>query len=169
MNAQDVILGSRVAHVRELKAEIERLRRENAALHDQNAALGAHFDLALLAAEDLRNLASGGVMHIWDGWNLILGARKEARDRENLAAQAREHLAANPQDRVWIVYDGSREAVVNDGRLRISYTGGCGEHRADRFICDYLRMANFQSLAGKVRVRTNDRDFRKKVKAYTGI
>jgi hypothetical protein len=52
MNAQDVILGSRVAHVRELKAEIERLRRENAALHDQNAALGAHFDLALLAAEE---------------------------------------------------------------------------------------------------------------------
>ena len=56
-----------------------------------------------------------------------------------------------------------------DQLMQSMFPGGCGEHRADRFICDYLRMANFQSLAGKVRVRTNDRDFRKKVKAYTGI
>ena len=55
MSAQDVILGSRVAHVRELKAEIESLKAENAALRDERDSLKAHFDLALLAAMDLRD------------------------------------------------------------------------------------------------------------------
>ena len=50
MSAQDVILGSRVAHVRELKTEIEKLKAENARLHDENESLNAHFAQALLAA-----------------------------------------------------------------------------------------------------------------------
>ena len=50
MTTQDILMGSRVAHVRELKAEIAKLRDDNAALRDELAALKAHFDLALLAA-----------------------------------------------------------------------------------------------------------------------
>ena len=48
-----------------------------------------------------------------------------------------------------------------DGNVRISYTGGQGEHRADKFIVDFVRMAAYLGLADKVSVRTNDKGFRK--------
>jgi len=160
MSAQDVIMGSRVAHVRELKAEIERLKAENAALRDECAALRAHFDLALLAAQDLKD---GGPLEIWDGWNLVLGAQKAARDRADLIAQAKA-----TGRRVWIVFDGHDESVRQDGLVRISYTGGTGEHRADRFICDFVRMAAYLGLADRVAVRTNDKDFLREIRRLTG-
>lgn len=164
MSAQDLIMGARVAHVRELKAEIEALKAENAKLRDEASALKAHFDLALLAAQDLRDLPADGRLEIWDGWNLILGAKKEARDRADLIEQARQATAADPLRRIWIVLDGRDENVRSLGaNVRVSYTGGTGEHRADRFVCDYLRMARYLGLAGKVSVRTNDRDFAKAV------
>jgi len=156
MSAQDVIMGSRVAHVRELKAEIESLKAENAALRDERDALKAHFGLALLAAHDLRD---GDALEIWDGWNLILGAKKEARDRPDLIAQAKAS-----GKRIWIVFDGHDENVTQDGLVRISYTGGRGEHRADKFICDFVRMAAYLGLADKVSVRTNDKDFLRQVR-----
>ena len=164
MDAQDIILGSRVAHVRELKAEIERLRAENARLRGENAALAAHFDLALLAAEDLRSLPDGGRLVVVDGWNVILGAKKEARDRGELAAKARAHVAEHPSDMVWIVLDGPRPATSVEGRVRVTYTGGSGAHRADRFICDFVRMAALRGDASRIEVRTNDKAFLKEVK-----
>ncbi len=168
MGSQDLILGSRVAHLRELKTEIAKLKAENAALRDENAALASHFDLALVAAEDLRALASEGKLVIIDGWNLILGAKKEAKDPDDLIAQARAHLADHPADRAWIVFDGPRENSVNDGNLRVSYTGGTGAHRADRFICDFLRMAKFRGGLSRIEVRTNDKDFKRTVSRLTG-
>ena len=165
MSAQDIILGARVAHVRELKGELEKIRQDNAALRDELSALKAHFDQALLAAEDLRNLPDGARLEIWDGWNLILGAKKEARDRDDLFAQARARVAGEKGlVRLWIVFDGHDERVVcAEEGVRVSYTGGTGAHRADKFICDYLRMARYLGLADKVTVRTNDRDFAKTV------
>lgn len=158
MTTQDILMGSRVAHVRELKTEIAKLRDDNAALRDELAALKAHFDLALLAAEDLRAATR---LEIWDGWNLILGAKKEAKDRADLLAQA-EARSGNGV-KVWIVYDGKDENVSSRGDVRVSYTGGSGPHRADKFICDYLRMAKYLGLADRVIVRTNDKDFAKTV------
>ena len=156
MSAQDIIMGSRVAHVRELKTEIEKLKAENAALRDERDSLKAHFDLALLAAMDLRN---GEPLEIWDGWNLILGAQKEARDRADLIARARASGR-----RIWIVFDGHDENVQLLGtNVRVSYTGGTGEHRADKFIVDFVRMAKYLGLAAGVSVRTNDKDFLKTV------
>ena len=156
MSAQDIIMGSRVAHVRELKSEIEKLKAENAALRDERDSLKAHFDLALLAATDLR---SGEPLEIWDGWNLILGAKKEAKDRADLIARAQASGR-----RVWIVFDGHDENVHLPGaNVRVSYTGGTGEHRADKFIVDFVRMAKYLGLADKVSVRTNDKDFLKTV------
>jgi hypothetical protein len=78
-----------------------------------------------------------------------------------LIAGYRGYLDANPDDSVWIVFDGPKESVVNEGRLRISYTGGLGPHRADKFICDYLRAAKYLGLSGRIEVKTNDRDIRK--------
>lgn len=168
MDAQDIILGSRVAHVRELKAEVERLKGENARLRAENASLLSHLDLALLAAEDLRTLPEGGRLVIVDGWNLILGADRKARNREELVAWAKARLAERPQDLVWIVLDGPKPGVSFDGRVRVSYTGGTGQHRADRFVCDFVRMAAFRASVSKIEVVTNDKGFLREVRRLQG-
>ena len=95
--------------------------------------------------------------------HLILGAGKEARDREDLVRQARRRTEEDPSLFVWIVLDGPRAASSVDGRVRVSYTGGEGSQRADRFVVDYVRMAKLLGLAAKVSVRTNDRDFQRQV------
>ena len=155
MNAQDIIRSSQLTHVRELQTALAKAAAENAALRDELGALKTHFDMALLAAMDLRD---GKPLEVWDGWNLILGAKKEAKDRADLIAQAKAS-----GKRVWIVLDGHDENVTLDGNVRISYTGGEGEHRADKFIVDFVRMAAYLGLTDKLTVRTNDKDFRKTV------
>ena len=159
MSAQDLILGARVAHLRELKTEGEKLKAVNAALRAEKDALEAHFTLALIAAEELADAR----LELWDGWNLILGATKSARDRDELFAQARSKLAEDPTLRIWIVFDGHDERVTNEERLRVSYTGGTGAHRADRFIVDFVRMAVYRGFGDRVTVRTHDKDFRRQI------
>ena len=151
--AQDIIRSSQLTHVRELQTALKKAAAENTALQGELDSLKAHFDLALLAAMDLKN---GEPLEIWDGWNLILGAKKEAKDRADLIAQAKA-----TGRRVWIVFDGHDENVKLDGKVRISYTGGQGKHRADKFIVDFVRMAAYLGLANRLTVRTNDKDFRK--------
>lgn len=166
MDAQDLMLGARVAHVRELRTALARAKAENAALRDECAALRAHFDFALLAAAELRGLPPDGRLEIWDGWNLILGAQKEARDRPALISQAKARLSQDSGEalRIWIVFDGPEERVAQAGRLRVSYTGGTGAHRADRLIVSFVRMAAYLGLADRITVRTNDKDFARDVK-----
>jgi hypothetical protein len=41
--------------------------------------------------------------------------------------------------------------------MRITYTGGEGVQRADKMICDYLRMANLVGKISKVEVLTRDK------------
>lgn len=160
MSAQDIIMGARAQHVRELKAEVERLKAENAALRDELGALKAHFDMALLAATGLKG---GDPLEIWDGWNLVLGAQKVAKDRDELIAQAKAS-----GKRVWIVFDGHDERVqLADGNVRVSYTGGTGAHRADKFITDFVRMAAYLGLADRVTVRSADKDFMRDVARLT--
>lgn len=161
MNAQSVMSDSRLTHIRELKAEVSRLKAENAVLRDERAMLEAHLDLAVTAVRDLEQLPEGGRLVIVDGWNLILGADRKAVDRDDLVKQARRHLVEHPLDRVWIVYDGPRASatVSEGGRLRVSYTGGSGPHRADRFVCDFLRVARLRGVLDRIEVRTRDRDF----------
>ena len=149
-------MGTRLEHIRELKTAIEKLKAENVALRDERDSLKAHLDMAILAMMDLK---AGEPLEVWDGWNLILGSPKEAKDRADLLAQAKAS-----GKRVWIVLDGHDENVSLDGNVRISYTGGQGEHRADKFITDFVRMAAYLGLATNLTVRTNDKDFRKAVK-----
>ena len=132
------------------------MRRENAALRDENASIKSHLDLAILAAEEL---GKGETIELWDGWNMILDAKVEAHNLEELVAMAKARGG-----KVWIVMDGSRENVINDGSVRVSYTGGTGEHRADRFIIDFVRMARYIGREGQVSVRTGDKDFAKTVR-----
>ena len=174
MSAQDIFEVERLNHLRDLKYAVTKLKEENAALREENAELKAHLDFAILAARDLEGLNDGAKLVIVDGWNLILGARKsnldrnelfaQARDRQDLEAQARRYLEAHPGDLVWLVLDGPKFATKSEGRLRVSYTGGTGAHRADRFICDFLRMAAFRGNLWKIEVITNDIDFKKDIK-----
>ena len=156
MNAQDIIKSAQLTRVRELQTALTKAAAENTALHNELDSLKAHFDMALLAAMDLKD---GEPLEIWDGWNLILGAKKEAKDRADLIAQAKAS-----GKRVWIVLDGHDENVhLLGANVRVSYTGGTGAHRADKFICDFVRMAKYLGLADRVTVRTNDKDFRRTV------
>jgi len=164
MNTQTLIVDAHLTHVRELKTALAKARQECQALRDENAELHAHLDLAILAAEDLRTLPTDGKLVIIDGWNMILGSPKVAKDREDLHAQAAQHIAEHPQDFVWLVFDGPHPSSTLDGRIRVSYTGGAGAHRADKFICDFLKMARFRGDLARIEVRTNDKDFRKEIK-----
>ena len=164
MNAQDMIEAARLVRVRELQTALTKAAAENLRLKTENEMLFAHFDLAVLAANDLAALPPDGRLVIVDGWNMILGANKVAKDRAELIAQAKAHVAEHPSDFVWIVLDGPRASSSVDGRVRVSYTGGVGAHRADKFICDFLKMARFRGDIRRVEVRTDDKDFKKEVK-----
>ena len=164
MNAQDMIEAARLVRVRELQTALTKAAAENLRLKTENEMLFAHFDLAILAASDLAALPPDGRLVIVDGWNMILGANKVAKDRAELIAQAKAHVAEHPSDFVWIVLDGPRASSSVDGRVRVSYTGGVGAHRADKFICDFLKMARFRGDLRRVEVRTDDKDFKKEVK-----
>ena len=164
MNAQDMIEAARLVRVRELQTALTKAAAENLRLKTENEMLFAHFDLAILAASDLAALPPDGRLVIVDGWNMILGANKVAKDRAELVAQAKAHVAEHPSDFVWIVLDGPRASSRVDGRVRVSYTGGVGAHRADKFICDFLKMARFRGDLRRIEVRTDDKDFKKEVK-----
>jgi len=164
VNAQDMIEAARLVRVRELQTALTKAAAENLRLKTENEMLFAHFDLAVLAANDLAALPPDGRLVIVDGWNMILGANKVAKDRAELVAQAKAHVAEHPSDFVWIVLDGPRASSSVDGRVRVSYTGGVGAHRADKFICDFLKMARFRGDIRRIEVRTDDKDFKKEVK-----
>ena len=159
-----MIEAARLVRVRELQTALTKAAAENLRLKTENEMLFAHFDLAILAASDLAALPPDGRLVIVDGWNMILGANKVAKDRAELVAQAKAHVAEHPSDFVWIVLDGPRASSSVDGRVRVSYTGGVGAHRADKFICDFLKMARFRGDIRRIEVRTDDKDFKKEVK-----
>ena len=159
-----MIEAARLVRVRELQTALTKAAAENLRLKTENEMLFAHFDLAVLAANDLAALPPDGRLVIVDGWNMILGANKVAKDRAELVAQAKAHVAEHPSDFVWIVLDGPRTSSSVDGRVRVSYTGGVGAHRADKFICDFLKMARFRGDIRRIEVRTDDKDFKKEVK-----
>ena len=160
MSAEDVIAASRLTHVRELKTRLDKLTAEKTALESELGVLKAHLDLAIVALAELKD---GGKMEIWDGWNLLLSSDKVAKSREELflAAQA-------SGKRVWIVFDGHEENVKTDGKVRVSYTGGEGEQRADRFILDFVRAAKYLGLSERVGVRTFDKTLGKSVARLGG-
>ncbi len=156
MNAQTVFADARVAHVRELKAEVARLRAELAAAHDALGAWEGHFADALLAARDADRVGPGGELLLVDGWNVQL---TEGGGRDGTVSAARRWLAAHPESRAWVVFDGDRASAWAEERLRVSFTGGRGRHRADAAICDYVRMLRRAGYETPVTVVTRDRDF----------
>lgn len=190
MTSQEIMQDIRLTRVRALREEIVRLRSELTSVRGELDSLREHFALALLAARDAERAGSDGLMLIVDGWNAILSStgrlgldrgrlrfvgnaateepRSEAEGvsgarkgwRAQLAGAVEKWLEKRPSDHAWIVFDGPRASGKTKGRLRISYTGGSGEHRADRLVCDYLRMRRYDGAKGHVIVVTNDKAFR---------
>ena len=150
-----------MTRIRALKDEVARLKADLARACEERDSLRQHFALAMLAAQDAERIGPDGTMLIVDGWNAILGSENIGGQRARLTQLAREWLAAHPADRAWIVFDGPEANGFAEDRLRVSYTGGTGAHRADRLVCDYLRMRRYSGASGNVTVVTNDKDFRK--------
>ena len=150
-----------MARIRSLKDEVARLKSELARACEERDGLRQHFALALLAAQDAERLAPDGTLLIVDGWNAILGSENIGGQRDRLTQLARDWLASHPADCAWIVFDGHDANGAAEDRLRVSYTGGTGSHRADRLVCDYLRMRRYAGASGNVTVVTNDKDFRR--------
>ena len=175
MTAQQIFLGERVAHVRELKTEVTRLTDELARARAELAEFRSHFALALAAARDADRLPAGGRLLVVDGWNALLGGvtvlapgERHLPSREKAARLrvcVRAWLDRHPQDAAWIVFDGAEAGGRAEPRLHVTYTGGAGLHRADRLVCDYLRMRRLVGAAHDVLVLTEDKDFRREAAA----
>jgi predicted RNA-binding protein with PIN domain len=181
-SSNDIFRNSQVDRVRDLKNKIAVITRERDESLSEIASLKAHFALALVAAQDIAKLPDGGKIVIVDGWNAVFdklrrvndgdeGEKKEARAKETLRRRTllvetvKSYAAENENVFVWLVFDGNDAAAEVGDRWRISYTGGKGSHRADRMICDFVRMIGLAGLKADVTVMTNDRDFRKEVQA----
>ena len=132
-----------------------RAKAENAALRERCALLENHLAIAAAAAADLA--ATRGRFFLVDGWNLVLGSQRTAKSREELFESARRHLAANPLDFIWVVLDGKDDNCAQEGHLRVSYTGGEGPQRADRFILDFIRCARLTCGVSRIHVATHDK------------
>ena len=172
MTSNDIFRDTRVAHVRELKAEVARLKEELAREHGARESLESHFALALAAARDAERMAPDAELLVVDGWNAVIGTHRLDADarhagRDRLVETLRARVVAEPRLHVWALFDGAemRAAAESDGRLRVGYTGGTGAHRADRMVCDYLRMRKILGLNHAVTVVTDDKDFAKEAAA----
>lgn len=175
MTTNDIINSERVAHVRELKAEVARLKDELVQTRAELEAVRSHFALALVAARAGDEMPAGGSLLIVDGWNALLGSASLLAPAEKaLCPRAKEMrleaimtdwLAAHPSDHAWIVFDGAHPGGRTAGRLRVTFTGGTGAHRADHFVCDFLRMRRFVGASYPVCVVTEDKDFQRDVQA----
>ena len=166
MNTQSLQIAARLNEARKLREEHAALKRENAHLRDEIASLEAHLDLAQTVLTDLG--AEGRHLVLVDGWNLILGAGSRYRTREALAAHYAELVESDPKLVAWIILDGPKANTSGQGRLRITYTGGTGSQRADRFIQSVVRAAGFLGLGDKVAIHTKDKDLLKRPLAFSG-
>ena len=168
MTSDDIFRDTRVAHVRELKAEVARLKEELARERGERESLDSHFAIALAAVRDAERMPQGAELLVVDGWNAVIGTHRLDTDarragRARLLEKLRTRVAADPLLHVWAVFDGAEMNAASEaeGRLRVGYTGGNGAHRADRMVCDYLRARKILGLNHPVAVVTDDRDFAK--------
>ena len=170
MTVNEIIKDTRVAHVRELKAEVARLKAELAAAQTACTAWEKHFAVALAAAHDAERLPANGTILILDGWNIVFNSKFKVPDdphagKQRLIDAMRTYSQSHASEFVWLVFDGAEENASVDGGLRISYTGGDGTQRADRLITDYVRLMRFTRQSAPMAVVTNDKAFGNGVRA----
>lgn len=107
-----------------------------------------------------------------DGHNMLFGlparyspergkALNDAAKRERLIADIVRIAAPNPAVRAWIVFDGpARSDTQAAPNVRVTYSGGKGEHRADGVIIENLRFFKTSAPDMRVFLVSNDKDLR---------
>ena len=87
------------------------------------------------------------------------GALTDAEKRKKLTDDVTRLTASNPAVRAWIVFDGpTRSDTQAAANVRVTYSGGTGEHRADGVILDNLRFFKTTSPETAVILVSNDGD-----------
>lgn len=159
MNTQGLQIAARLSEARKLRDERDALKQENARLRDELECLTANLEFAQTLLADLQ--AEGSRLVLVDGWNLILGSERRFAGREELFAHYRAETAKDPLLKAWIILDGPKANTVDEGRFRVSYTGGTGGQRADRFIRKIVSAAGFLGLGERVAIHSFDKELRK--------
>ena len=173
MTANRIIEDARVARVRELKTELSAAKARLSQAEADRDALVSHLHLALMALHDFERLPSGENFRIIDGWNAILRCRNVSKlTSEDISKLKAEYLAdlgiitpapgaspsSHPPTRTWIIFDGPEENSFCSGQYRVTYTGGTGQHRADRLILDYVHASRLMGLdVSRIVVETADK------------
>ena len=105
-----------------------------------------------------------------DGHNVLFGlptryspargtALTEAEKRKLVTDDIVRIAAPTPSIRVWIVFDGpTRSDTQAAPNVRVTYSGGQGEHRADGVILDNIRFFKASSPDVPVIMASNDND-----------
>lgn len=105
-----------------------------------------------------------------DGHNVLFGlparympargtALPDAEKRKKLADDIVRITAPNPSLRAWVVFDGpTRNDAQASPNVRVTYSGGEGEHRADGVILDNIRFFKSSSPDIPVILASNDND-----------
>ncbi|MDD4102345.1 MAG: hypothetical protein PHU80_06900 [Kiritimatiellae bacterium] len=105
-----------------------------------------------------------------DGHNMLFGlparyspargkALNDAAKRERLVADIVRVTAPNPAVRAWIVFDGpTRSDTQAAPNVRVTYSGGKGEHRADGVIIDNLKFFKSSDPGMRVFLVSNDKE-----------
>ncbi len=103
-----------------------------------------------------------------DGHNVLFGlptrympvrgtSLPDAEKRKKLTDDIVRVTAPNPSVRAWIVFDGpTRNDTQASPNVRVTYSGGEGEHRADGVILDNLRFFKSSSPDTPVILASND-------------
>ena len=87
------------------------------------------------------------------------GALTDAEKRKKLTDDVARLTASCPAVRAWLVFDGpTRNDTQAAANVRVTYSGGTGEHRADGVILDNLRFFKTTSPETAVFLVSNDGD-----------
>jgi hypothetical protein len=110
------------------------------------------------------------LMLLVDGHNALFGlptrynpqrgsAASEGEKRNKLVADIVRVTAPNPAVRVWVVFDGpQRMDTQASANVRVTYSGGEGEHRADAVLLDNIKFFRAADPTMAVLLVSNDSD-----------
>ena len=88
----------------------------------------------------------------------------KARDR--LIELVQRLIAGRDKAHAWIVFDGPEASVQTVGaNLKVEFSGGTGDQRADDTIVDHLTQRSFQELKRRTFVVTNDHELQRRIRA----
>ncbi|MBP5320367.1 MAG: hypothetical protein J6334_05215 [Kiritimatiellae bacterium] len=159
------------------QAGIERIRE---AYRKRMAALAATGSDEFLAEPDTRSpeerllgeaLATPKpLILLLDGHNVLFGlparynpprgqGRSDAEKRDRLAKDLARLVSASPAVRACIVFDGKSPTDTQAApNVRVSYSGGEGEHRADKVLVDLIRFYRQSDPSTPVLLISDDRE-----------